>query len=41
MEKLAVGSGLVGLYQAQTAGLYIGFACFVLGSLFSAWEARK
>jgi hypothetical protein len=41
LEKLAVGSALVGLYQGQAIGLYIAFACFVAGCAFSAWEAKK
>jgi len=41
LEKLAVGSMLVGLYQDNKIGIYIGIGCFVAGSFFIAWEARK
>ena len=41
LEKLAVGSALVGLYQEQVIGLHIALACFIAGCVFSAWEAKK
>jgi hypothetical protein len=41
MDKPAVGSMLVGLYQDKGVGVYIGVACFTVGALFSAWEAKK
>jgi len=40
LEKLAVGSMLVGLYQDKGLGIWVGFACFALGSIFSAWEVK-
>jgi hypothetical protein len=39
LEKLAVGSALVGLYQNQEIGLWIGAACFIVGCILSAKEA--
>jgi hypothetical protein len=41
LDKLAVGSMLVGLYQGKSVGVYIGVACFTAGAVFSAWEAKK
>ena len=38
LEKLAVGSMLVGLYQDKELGIWIGIACFTLGCIFSAVE---
>ena len=40
LEKLAVGSILVGLYQDKEIGLWIGFACFAMGCIFNAMEAK-
>ena len=40
LEKLAVGSMLVGLYQDKKIGLCIGIACFVMGCIFSAEEVK-
>ena len=40
LEKPAVGSMLVGLYQDKEIGLWIGCACFVVGSILSAWEGK-
>lgn len=39
MEKLAIGSILVGLFQGQQQGLYIGIFCLCATYLFSIWEA--
>ena len=36
LEKLAVGSMLVGLYQGKEIGVAVGVACFALGCIFSA-----
>ena len=41
LDKLAVGSMLVGLYQGKEVGIYIGVACFIAGVICSAWEAKK
>ena len=40
LEKLAVGSALVGLYQDKEIGLWIAAACFVVGCILSAREVR-
>jgi len=36
LEKLAVGSALVGLYQSNALGLWIASICFLVGCLFSS-----
>jgi hypothetical protein len=40
LEKLAVGSMLVGLYQGKVFGIWIGLACFFVGCIFSAQEVK-
>ena len=40
LEKLAVGSALVGLYQDKEIGLWIASACFVVGCILSAKEVQ-
>ena len=37
LDKLAVGSMLVGLYQGQNFGVAIGVVCFILGGVSSAF----
>lgn len=41
LEKIGIGSMLVGLFQGQQTGLVIGAVCMVASYLFTAWEAKK
>ena len=41
LEKLAIGSMLVGLFQGRQIGLLIGAGCFIASYIFTAWEAQK
>ncbi len=40
MEKLAIGSMLVGLFQEQQAGIWIGLGCMALSYILTMWEAK-
>ena len=40
-EKLAAGSILVGVFQEQTAGIWVGVAFIVASYFFTMWEAKK
>ena len=40
MEKLAIGSMLVGLFQGQRIGIMIGLTFLGMSYLFTAWEAK-
>lgn len=41
MEKLAIGSMLVGLFQAQDAGIWIGLGFLAASYVFTVWEAKS
>ena len=41
LEKLAVGSMLVGLFQGRLAGIFIGMLCTAMSYGFTTWEARQ
>ena len=41
MEKLAIGSMLVGLFQEQTAGIWIGLAFLSTSYILTVWEAQS
>lgn len=40
MEKLAIGSMLVGLFQDQPAGIWIGLGCMAFSYILTIWEAQ-
>jgi hypothetical protein len=40
LEKIAIGSLLVGLFQQQQAGILIGIGCFVASYVFTVWESK-
>lgn len=40
MEKLAIGSMLVGLFQGQQAGIWIGLGCIAFSYILTVWEAK-
>jgi hypothetical protein len=41
LEKIAIGSILVGLFQGQQIGVIIGVGCIVVSYFFTAWEAKS
>ena len=41
MEKLAIGSMLVGLFQGQQAGIWIGLGFLAASYILTAWEAKS
>lgn len=41
MEKLAVGSALVGIFQQNSEGLWICAICFGVSAFITALDARK
>ena len=41
LEKLAAGSMLVGLFQSQQAGLWIGLGFLALSYLFTSLEVKS
>ena len=40
LEKLAIGSMLVGLFQTQSIGLFMVLGCLVGSFIFTVWEAK-
>ena len=40
MQKLAIGSILVGLFQGQGVGLWLGIGFLAASYLLTAWEVR-
>jgi hypothetical protein len=40
LEKIGVGSILVGIFQSQNLGLAIGALCLIFSYIFSMWEAK-
>lgn len=40
LEKLAVASFAVGLFQGNDTGLWWGLACIVLSYCFTVWEVQ-
>lgn len=41
LEKLAIGSALVGIFQQVSLGVYMGMACMAVSFVLTALEARK
>lgn len=41
LEKLAVASFAVGLFQGNDTGLWWGVACIVLSYCFTVWEVQS
>ena len=41
MEKLAIGSALIGIFQEVGFGVYLGMACMAVSFILTAWEAQK
>lgn len=41
LEKLAAGSILVGLFQNQQAGLWMGLGFLTLSYILTIWEAKS
>jgi hypothetical protein len=41
LEKLAIGSLLVGVFQQKQAGIWIGMACMAASYILTAMEAKK
>lgn len=41
MEKLAIGSALIGIFQEVGFGVYLGMVCMAASFILTAWEARK
>ena len=40
LEKLAVGSSLIGIFKQDKLGIYVALGCFVASLLLTALEAR-
>ena len=40
LEKLAVGSLLVGLFKDVPAGLLVGLGCMIASYVLTAWEVK-
>lgn len=40
-EKLAIGSMLVGLFQSQALGIFVGFVSLVASYIFTYLEAKE
>ena len=40
LEKLAIGSMLVGLFQAKQVGIWLGLGCMVFSYVLTVWEAK-
>lgn len=41
LEKLAVGSMLVGLFQNKAAGILIGLGCMATSYMLTIWESKS
>lgn len=41
LEKLAIGSLLVGVFQQKQAGIWIGMACMAASYILTLREAKK
>ena len=41
LEKLAVGSILVGLFQDKENGIWFGVFCMIISYALTIWEARE
>ena len=40
LEKLAIGGMLIGLFQGQPIGIFIGLGCMAISYALTAWEAE-
>jgi hypothetical protein len=41
LEKLAIGSMLVGLFRDNEVGLAVGIGCLAASYVFTVWEAKS
>jgi hypothetical protein len=41
LEKMAIGSLLVGLFQQQQTGIIISVGCFAASYVITIWEAKS
>lgn len=41
LEKLGIGSALVGIFQDEDLGIYLGIGCITVSIILSILEARK
>ena len=40
-EKMAIGSAIIGIFQQNALGVYVGAGCMVASIFFTIWEAKK
>jgi hypothetical protein len=40
LEKLAIGSLLIGLFQQQQIGVILSIACFAASYIITVWEVK-
>jgi hypothetical protein len=41
LEKLAIGSLLVGLFRENEAGIFVGIGCLAASYIVTMWEAKS
>ena len=41
LEKLSVGSALIGIFRSNDLGVYVALGCMIACLILSAWEAKK
>ena len=41
LEKLGIGSALIGIFQEEELGIYLGIGCMAVSFVLSILEARK
>ena len=40
LEKLAIGSALIGIFKEVNLGVYVAIGCFVGSLILTMWEAK-
>lgn len=41
LEKLAVGSALVGIFQGRNEGIALALGCFIISAIIVFWDERR